>query len=70
MDGIEKNILGINFTNFKLKASLSNLKFWMKALVSGNVNGNLILEDNNGASGINANFNILDLQALDIPLGI
>lgn len=68
MDGIEKKHLGINFTNFKLQSLLSILNS-DEALVSGNVNGNLILEDNNGASGIIANFNILDLQALEIPLG-
>tara|TARA_R110002012_G_scaffold318227_1_gene536164 strand:+ start:112739 stop:117706 length:4968 start_codon:yes stop_codon:yes gene_type:complete len=68
IDGIQKKHLGVDFTNFKLQSLLSILNP-DEALVSGIVNGTFILEDNNGASGIIADFNISDFAALQNPLG-
>lgn len=64
----QKKQLGIDFTNFKLQSIISILNP-DKKLASGIVNGNLILEDNKGASGIIADFNIMNLNALENPLG-
>ncbi len=66
--GNEKKQLNIDFNNFELQSIISILNP-EKTLVSGKVNGNIILEDTNGAKGIIANFKVLNLKALENPIG-
>jgi hypothetical protein len=66
--GIAKKHLGITFQNFNLEDFVSILNP-DETLASGIVNGNFIVEDVYGASGIIADFNIENLEALRNELG-
>ncbi len=65
---IEKEHLGIVFSNFKLQTFVSLLNP-DEALASGEVKGRLVVENPFTAPGIVANFNIANLGVMDNPLG-
>jgi hypothetical protein len=64
----DKDHIALLLRNFRLQALLSFLNPDEK-LASGEVNGELILEDIYGTTGFLADLEIVDLHALEIPLG-
>jgi hypothetical protein len=65
---IEKNHVGIEFSNFKLQALLSYLNPEEK-LATGNLNGEFVLEDIFNKMGFEADLSIEDFAVLETPLG-
>lgn len=68
LEGIDKEHLGISFSDFKLQAFLSLLNP-DEALVSGQVNGDFIIENPFGATGILADFKVNGLKVMQNSLG-
>jgi hypothetical protein len=68
-DGIEKEHIGIGFTNFRLQTFLSLLNP-DKNLASGAVSGELVIENPFGATGMISNFRIADFQVMETGLGL
>ncbi|MGB5819183.1 MAG: translocation/assembly module TamB domain-containing protein [Saonia sp.] len=68
VSGVKENHFGLIFENFKLQTFLSFINP-DEALASGLVNGNLILENPYGATGIVADFKINELTLLESLLG-
>ncbi len=63
-----KERIGIDFSNFRLQGFLSLLNP-DEALASGKVNGDFVIENPFGATGILADFKIDNLNVLENPLG-
>ncbi len=68
ISGIEKEHLGISFSNFKLQTFLSLLNP-NDQLITGVVNGDFRIENPFGAKGLVADFKVEKLHILDAPLG-
>ena len=66
--GIEKDHLALNFKNFKLAAFLNYLNPEEK-LAQGQVNGNIVLEEPFGETGLIADMQINQLTTLGVDLG-
>ncbi|MFS4446518.1 translocation/assembly module TamB domain-containing protein [Maribacter sp. 2307UL18-2] len=66
--GTKNEPIGINFKNFQLQNLLSFLNP-DEVLVSGQLNGDFILENPFGATGIVADFKVNALEVLQNPLG-
>lgn len=65
---IEKEHIGVDFSNFKLQSLLSYLNP-EENLAKGILNGDLTVEEPFSQTGILANLEILDLEVLEAPLG-
>jgi len=65
---IDKDHIGINFTNFTLQSFLSYLNP-EEYLAKGILNGDFILEQPYAETGILANLEILNLEVMEVPLG-
>lgn len=68
MPGEEKEHIGISFENFRLAGLLSYLNP-EKALASGRLNGNFIVEEPFGSTGLVAGLQVDELEVLEVPLG-
>ena len=68
MSGIDKEHLGIRFTDFRLQTFLSLLNP-DEELITGQVNGDFIVENPFGATGLVADFKVAQLHVFDAPLG-
>lgn len=68
VEGVEEEHLGISFQNFHL-SSFTSLLNPDTLIADGSLNGNLILENLFGATGIIADLNVDSLKVTDIPLG-
>ncbi len=68
MPGINSEHIGIKFTDFRLQTFLSLLNP-EEALAAGRVNGQFVVENPYGATGLLADFTIDSLKLLENPLG-
>lgn len=66
---VQKEHIGITFENFKLAAIMSYLNP-EDVLASGRMNGNFIIEEPFGATGMLADLQVSDFAVMDVPLGI
>ena len=66
--GVEKEHIGISFENFRLQTFLSLLNP-EENLAAGSVNGELIIENPFGATGMVSNFRVEEFQLMQHPLG-
>jgi len=69
LEGVEKEHIGIEFQNFNLAALLSYLNP-EDVLASGNMNGNLIIEEPFAETGLLADLTIRDFGVVGVPLGV
>lgn len=69
MAGIQKEHIGLEFENFKLAALLSYLNP-EEVLASGRLNGDFILEEPFGSTGMLANLRINEFAVMEVPLGV
>ena len=68
VQGVEEEHLGISFKNFRL-SSITSLLNPDTLIADGLLNGNVIIENLFGATGIIADANIDSLRVTDVPLG-
>jgi len=66
--GMDKEHLGISFSDFKLQTFLSLLNP-DERLITGLVNGDFIIENPFSTSGLVADFKVAQLYVFDVPLG-
>ncbi|NJW53348.1 translocation/assembly module TamB domain-containing protein [Salinimicrobium oceani] len=69
MAGVQKEHIGIEFQNFNLAAIFSYLNP-ETILASGNMNGNLVIEEPFGSTGMVADLTIREFGVLEVPLGV
>ncbi len=69
LPNVQKEHIGITFENFRLAAIMSYLNP-EEVLASGRMNGNLIIEEPFGATGMLADLQINNFGVMDVPLGI
>lgn len=68
VEGVEEEHLGISFKNFQL-SSITSLLNPDTLIADGLLNGNVVIENLFGATGIIADANIDSLKVTDVPLG-
>lgn len=69
LTGIQKEHIGLEFENFRLATLLSYLNP-EEVLASGRLNGNFIVEEPFGSTGMLANLSINEFAVMEVPLGI
>ncbi|MDT0649872.1 translocation/assembly module TamB domain-containing protein [Autumnicola edwardsiae] len=68
LSDVQKEHIGFNFENFGLAALLSYLNP-VETLATGRMNGELILEDPMGSTGILADMNINEFNLMEVDMG-
>src|SRR5690606_41620523 len=68
VEGVEEEHLGISFKNFQL-SSITSLLNPDTLIADGLLNGNVVIENLFGATGIIADANIDSLKVTDVPVG-